>query len=496
MKVKGQSAEDKRRTQGKDRVALAFLTLLVFCLTDSLPLLAGTRQDPPPRILIDQPLRAVEYQLGRLTNEELTRVERKDDDVRYRPVYFALLTRKGLTRQFKDEALAALTKLDKTTATAVVLEALARVPTDETVTAERLLAMLLGQSAETLRKQRSLFADAIEKGSPALVLRGAYGALLLADGASEPAWQVALPRDGHPIELLRSVAHLPAAATGETVLGDRLFTAIAAFASEAKDAGLRSEALMALPWIRHDARTFGILAREIVHGASDESRVAAVRALLRFPERAWPGDVEPVARAAVAWIGRTAPNLRTEPAMLDVIQLGERLAAGLPLETARGIRRELRSLAVQVVRIEAVPEQLLFDVKWFAVEAGKRVQIILSNPDVMPHNFVVSRPGSLQQVATLGGAMPQPSDPGVKPFVPDTPLVLHATRLLQVGETERLGFTAPASPGEYPYVCTFPGHWLRMYGVMLVVPDLEAWESKPTVPIDPMTGRPFTSKRN
>ena len=53
-------------------------------------------QDPPPRILLDQPLRAVEYQLGRLTNDELARVERKDSDVRYRPVYFALLTRKGL----------------------------------------------------------------------------------------------------------------------------------------------------------------------------------------------------------------------------------------------------------------------------------------------------------------------------------------------------------------------------------------------------------------
>ncbi len=61
-----------------------------------------------PKILIDQPVRAVEYQLGRLTNDELTLVERKDDDIRYRPVYFALLTRKGVAAQFRDEALAAL----------------------------------------------------------------------------------------------------------------------------------------------------------------------------------------------------------------------------------------------------------------------------------------------------------------------------------------------------------------------------------------------------
>src|SRR4051812_14990836 len=64
---------------------------------------SGTRvlwqQAPPaPRVLLDQSPRAVEYQLARLTNDELLRVERRDDDVKYRPVYAALLTRKGLAR--------------------------------------------------------------------------------------------------------------------------------------------------------------------------------------------------------------------------------------------------------------------------------------------------------------------------------------------------------------------------------------------------------------
>ena len=30
-----------------------------------------------------------------------------------------------------------------------------------------------------------------------------------------------------------------------------------------------------------------------------------------------------------------------------------------------------------------------------------------------------------------------------------------------------------------------------MYGVMLVVPDLEAWRAKPTPPTDPMTQKPY-----
>ena len=68
--------------------------------------------------------------------------------------------------------------------------------------------------------------------------------------------------------------------------------------------------------------------------------------------------------------------------------------------------------------------------------------------------------------------------------------------LLNWGETDRLGFNAPAEPGEYPFLCTFPGHWVRMYGVMLVVSNLDAWEANRTVPNDPMTNRPFDSQRH
>jgi azurin len=183
--------------------------------------------------------------------------------------------------------------------------------------------------------------------------------------------------------------------------------------------------------------------------------------------------------------------------MIDALQLGEKLAAALPEGPRLGVRRDLRALGVQVVRIQSVPEQMLFDLKWFAVQAGKPVQIVLANPDAMQHNLVIGQPGSLQEIGTKGATMPLPADAAgnnVKPYVPDTPLVLHATRLLNGGETERLNFTAPAKPGEYIYLCTFPGHWVRMYGVMLVVDNLEAWEGNPTVPKDPITNKPFASR--
>jgi azurin len=40
--------------------------------------------------------------------------------------------------------------------------------------------------------------------------------------------------------------------------------------------------------------------------------------------------------------------------------------------------------------------------------------------------------------------------------------------LVNPGQTYTLTFKAPAKVGDYPYVCTFPGHWTLMNGVMHV----------------------------
>jgi azurin/DNA-binding transcriptional ArsR family regulator len=455
---------------------------------------SGSYAQEAPKILLDQPLRAVEYQLGRLNNEELVLVERKDGDVRYRPVYFALLIRRGIAPQFRDEALAALVAMDKTSKSRVLLEALSKVPIDDAPTAEKLLGLLLAQPAAELHKEREIFMQTLDAASsPPLVLRGAYGALLVGDGKADEVWQMALKREEHIVQLLLAVRYMPASA-GD--LSAQFSTSIVGLLGSSKDAATRTAALDALGWTSRDAATFEILAKEVKPDADPSSRAAALTSLQRIPDTAWPpASIEPLARAIVTIVASTPEDRRTDPDALDAIQFGEKLAAKLPDDPKRAIRRDLRALGVQVVRIQAIPEKLSFDLKWFVVEAGKAVQIVLFNPDAMPHNLIVSQPGSLEAVGAAGGAMPMPTDPEAKAFVPDLPAVLYSTKLLKEGETERLGFTAPTTPGEYIYVCTFPGHWVRMYGVMLVVDKLDAWDANPTVPIDPMTKQPFTAKQ-
>jgi azurin len=441
----------------------------------------------PPKILWSTSPRAIEYQLGRLTNAELLQVDRRADDPKYRLVYVALLTRKGLGREYFDEALGALVKLDKISAARVLLEALPKVRADDEATADKLLRVLFTQPPDALRKEREAFAKAIEAPESPLVLRAAYGVMMTADGNPLPAWQVASKRDGHLVELLRAIPQL-----SDTVLRGRLFEPVATLLKDPQDAPTRGAALSALGWTRQDPAVFRLLAQEVVQGGNDELRAAAVRSLQRLPKASWPpGEIEPLARAIVASVQKLPADRRTDAGAVESIQLGEKLADALPDEARRAIRRDLRGLGVQAVRIEAVPEQMMFDLKWFAVEAGKPVQIVFYNPDAMSHNLLIVAPGSLKEVGMAASTMAPSSDPKVKPYVPDSPLVLQSTRLLNWAETERLSFAAPKEPGEYPFVCTFPGHWVRMYGVMLVVPNLETWESTRTPPRDPMTTQAY-----
>jgi azurin len=65
---------------------------------------------------------------------------------------------------------------------------------------------------------------------------------------------------------------------------------------------------------------------------------------------------------------------------------------------------------------------------------------------------------------------PAAKDPdGIKKdFVPKSDKVLHATKVIDANSGTVLRFQAPEKPGVYPFVCTFPGHWVIMNGKMIV----------------------------
>jgi putative heme-binding domain-containing protein len=247
---------------------------------------------------------------------------------------------------------------------------------------------------------------------------------------------------------------------------------------EAPEPSIRRVAMVALTSVRgKEAEAFKALAK-YVKSAAD--RTAAIQALQRIPSMYWPKEeAKPLLDVLLPYI-RTIPVAeRTTPEALDALQLADALASQLPLAEAKQVRRELGELGVRVIRLGTVPDQMLFDKERIVVKAGKPVEIVFDNNDLMPHNFVVTRPGSLEAIGTLAEATA--TQPGAleRDYVPPSNKVLLKSHLLQPRNSQKLDFTAPKQPGVYPYVCTYPGHWRRMYGALYVVEDLDEYLADP-----------------
>ncbi len=106
--------------------------------------------------------------------------------------------------------------------------------------------------------------------------------------------------------------------------------------------------------------------------------------------------------------------------------------------------------------------------KELRAKAGKPVALTFENPDVMPHNWVLVGPGSEDRVGEAAARMVALPDGLDRHYVPDSQDVLVHTRVLDPGSRTTIYFTAPARPGRYPYLCSFPGHSQLMRGVLIV----------------------------
>lgn len=122
-----------------------------------------------------------------------------------------------------------------------------------------------------------------------------------------------------------------------------------------------------------------------------------------------------------------------------------------------------------VISLKVVEHVMKFNKSSFTVKAGQSVTIHLENPDFMQHNMVIAKPGTLKKVGAAADKMVQDPNGAEKNYVPAIPEILFASKLLNPEEKQTIKFTAPAIPGDYPFVCTFPGHWSIMNGIMKVI---------------------------
>ena len=116
-------------------------------------------------------------------------------------------------------------------------------------------------------------------------------------------------------------------------------------------------------------------------------------------------------------------------------------------------------------------DTMQFDLKTFEAKAGEKVELTFKNIGKIPkiamgHNLVILKKGisaiAFGQKAMGAGA-------NATNALPDSVKgdTIAATKLLGPAESETITFTAPDA-GDYEYVCTFPGHFAMMRGVMKV----------------------------
>ena len=120
------------------------------------------------------------------------------------------------------------------------------------------------------------------------------------------------------------------------------------------------------------------------------------------------------------------------------------------------------------VTLEAT-DQMTFNLKEIKVKAGQTVNLTLKHvgqmdKKVMGHNFVLLKKGT--DLSAFGEAAVAAGP--ANEYIPNggADVIAH-TKLLGGGETDTISFKAP-EPGTYEYICSYPGHFSLMRGVLIV----------------------------
>lgn len=122
------------------------------------------------------------------------------------------------------------------------------------------------------------------------------------------------------------------------------------------------------------------------------------------------------------------------------------------------------------ITISMVPAKMAYDTTLLRVRPGERIKLNLKNPDDLEHNLVLIKndPNDPRgerfatQCIELGPRGPKLA------WTPDSQRVLARSGMIGPKKESEMFFEAPKEPGDYLYLCTFPGHSNLMRGILKV----------------------------
>lgn len=128
--------------------------------------------------------------------------------------------------------------------------------------------------------------------------------------------------------------------------------------------------------------------------------------------------------------------------------------------------------APRVVQIKGL-DTMKYSLEKIEAKAGEELTIQLAatsnmSKTEMAHNFVLLAPDTDVNGFVVAASMARTNN-----YIPKQPkwqpAILAQTAMAGGGETVEVTFKAPSAPGQYPFICTFPGHYNGgMKGVLIV----------------------------
>lgn len=385
------------------------------------------------------------------------------------PVLIEKLTRPKLPADVRANALTEMVKLTGNDRTLEIVKVLQRIDAADgrlNATTEEIGRLLVLENQGHLLRHRDAILELATKGKQTPVIRSAYAALVVTDGGPAEIWKTSESKArGYLVE---SITIIPAAKANLRAKFQPLLTALLA-EGKADGATLRA-VLAALPMMPpENAKTnFSIVADHLSEG---KERNTAARALIKFPKTDWDATkAKPITDSVLAYAKTVPAGDRSKQDYVEIIAAAKEMAA-LQGEASESILKELSAVSVDVFIVHTVHEQLRFDTTKLTVKAGKSFEVIFENDDVMPHNFVIVPPGRHMEIGNAALTMtPDKLDKQGRSYLPPAfeKEIIAATKLLEPGQKEQLKVKAPNQPGDYEFVCTFPGHALIMWGTLTV----------------------------
>ncbi|MSU23330.1 MAG: dehydrogenase [Opitutus sp.] len=422
---------------------------------------------------------AARYLLRTLTVADILKMPRTAD------VCENLLGRTGVTDAVRAEALATLAKLRHLTVVALLLET---IDSPAEIDVRNVGRLLLQQSPAELAPHRpALLKLALADNSEARTW--AFAATALADGTLDRVWAEAA---GSPLSfssLLGGIHLIPKAELRATAY-ERVMPILAKNLTDIEgpdrvvNAIQRDAIRCAVASRREPEKVFAALVSLIERGSEATTAAQGIRGL---PRTSWtPEAAITASRALIAWAAQTHASERTSREYVETIQVADDLAGTLPAAESDPLRDKLSSLRVAMFVVRSVPEGMKYDVPRIVVEAGRPFEIIFENPDVMPHNLVVVKPGTREKVGTAAMTLaPEFTDRQGRAWVPESTDIIAGTKLIEPGRNETLKIPGNQirTEGTYEYVCTFPGHWVMMYGQLVVTKNVTTYlKANPLAP--------------